>query len=128
MTNLDNTLKYYAVNTDEFIASTLEADMSVTQEKFLSLLPKGASILDLGCGSGRDSLCFLQKDFQVTAVDGSEERDIVLKTPNGEIPFKVLGFLTGFALPNFLFHVTTAYAILRHNGVPIGKLDFLGRG
>ena len=68
------------------------------------------------------------KSVPAEAVDGSEERDIVLKTPNGEIPFKGLGFLTGFALPNFLFHVTTAYAILRHNGVPIGKLDFLGRG
>lgn len=70
---MDNTLKYYAKNTEEFIASTLEADMSKTHEKFLSLLPKGAHILDLGCGSGRDSLCFLQKGFQVTAVDGSEE-------------------------------------------------------
>ena len=70
---MDNTLKYYAKNTEEFIASTLEADMSATQEKFLSLLPKGAHILDLGCGSGRDSLCFLQQGFQVTAVDGSEE-------------------------------------------------------
>ncbi len=73
LTDLDNTLKYYAKNTEEFIASTLEADMSETQEKFLSFLPKGAHILDLGCGSGRDSLCFLQKGFQVTAVDGSEE-------------------------------------------------------
>ena len=70
---MDNTLNYYAKNTEEFIASTLEADMSKTQEKFLSLLPKGAHILDLGCGSGRDSLCFLQQGFQVTAVDGSEE-------------------------------------------------------
>lgn len=70
---MDNTLKYYAKNTEEFIASTLEADMSATQEKFLALLPKGAHILDLGCGSGRDSLCFLQQGFQVTAVDGSEE-------------------------------------------------------
>ena len=70
---MDNTLNYYAINTEEFIASTLEADMSATQEKFLSLLPKGAHILDLGCGSGRDSLCFLQQGFQVTAVDGSEE-------------------------------------------------------
>ena len=71
--DLDNTLNYYAKNTEEFIASTLEADMSATQEKFLALLPKGAHILDLGCGSGRDSLCFLQQGFQVTAVDGSEE-------------------------------------------------------
>jgi len=68
------------------------------------------------------------KSVPAEAVDGSEDRDMVLKTPNGEIPFKGLSFLTGFALPNFLFHVTTAYAILRHNGVPIGKLDFLGRG
>ena len=70
---MDNTLNYYAKNTEEFIASTLEADMSETQKKFVSLLPKGGNILDLGCGSGRDSLCFLQKGFQVTAVDGSEE-------------------------------------------------------
>ena len=70
---MDNTLNYYAKNTEEFIASTLKADMSATQEKFLALLPKGAHILDLGCGSGRDSLCFLQQGFQITAVDGSEE-------------------------------------------------------
>ena len=70
---MDNTLNYYAKNTEEFIASTLEADMSQTQKKFLALLPKGAHILDLGCGSGRDSLCFIQQGFQVTAVDGSLE-------------------------------------------------------
>lgn len=70
---MDNTLNYYAKNTEEFIASTLEADMSQTQEKFLALLPNGAHILDLGCGSGRDSLCFIQQGFQVTAVDGSLE-------------------------------------------------------
>jgi hypothetical protein len=61
------------------------------------------------------------------AMNGSEERDVVLKTPGGDLPFKGLNYLTGFVLPNFLFHVTTAYAILRHNGVPIGKMDFLGR-
>ena len=66
-------MNYYAKNTEEFIASTLEADMSQTQKKFLALLPKGAHILDLGCGSGRDSLCFIQQGFQVTAVDGSLE-------------------------------------------------------
>lgn len=67
------------------------------------------------------------KSVPAEAVDGSEEKDVVLKTPSGDIPFKGLGFLTGFALPNFLFHVTTAYAILRHSGVPLGKMDFLGR-
>ena len=67
------------------------------------------------------------KSVPAAAVDGSEEKDVILKTPGGDLPFKGLGFLTGFALPNFLFHVTTAYAILRHSGVPLGKMDFLGR-
>jgi hypothetical protein len=67
------------------------------------------------------------KSVPAESMDGSEERDVVLKTPGGDLPFKGLNYLTGFVLPNFLFHVTTAYAILRHNGVPIGKMDFLGR-
>ena len=52
---------------------------------------------------------------------------VVLRTPGGEHAFEGLGYLTGFALPNLYFHVATAYAILRHNGVPLGKLDYLGR-
>lgn len=67
------------------------------------------------------------KSVAPAAVDGSEERDVVLKTPSGDIPFKGLAYLSGFALPNFLFHATMAYAIMRHNGVSIGKLDYLGR-
>jgi hypothetical protein len=67
------------------------------------------------------------KSVPASAVDGSEDKDVVLKTPGGDMPFKGLAYLTGFALPNFFFHLTTAYAILRHNGVPLGKLDFLGR-
>ena len=66
------------------------------------------------------------KSVPASAVDGSEEREIVLKFPNGQMKFAGLDYLTGFVLPNFLFHVTTAYAILRHNGVPLGKQDFLG--
>jgi hypothetical protein len=58
---------------------------------------------------------------------GSEERVIELKTATRALRFTGLEFLAHFALPNFFFHVTTAYAILRHNGVPIGKEDFLGR-
>jgi hypothetical protein len=67
------------------------------------------------------------KSVPASAIDGSEEREIILKFPNGEMKFTGLDFLTGFAIPNFMFHVTTAYAILRHNGVPLGKQDFLGR-
>ena len=66
------------------------------------------------------------KSVPANAIDGSEDREVVLKFPNGEMKFTGLNYLTSFVLPNFLFHVTTAYAILRHNGVPLGKRDFLG--
>ena len=58
--------------------------------------------------------------------EGSEDRDIVLKTRNGDLNFKGLNYLRDFVLPNFYFHVTTSYAILRHNGVEVGKKDFVG--
>jgi hypothetical protein len=59
-------------------------------------------------------------------VAGAEDREIVLKFPNGEFRFTGRDFLLGFSLPNFFFHVTTAYALLRHKGITIGKMDFLG--
>ncbi len=55
------------------------------------------------------------------------ERDIVLKFGPLQAHFDSGRYLTEFALPNFFFHITTAYAILRHQGVVIGKLDYLGR-
>ncbi|MDQ0464686.1 hypothetical protein QO010_002470 [Caulobacter ginsengisoli] len=61
-------------------------------------------------------------------VDGGEGRTIELKLPNRTMTFTGTEFLTGFSLPNFLFHVTTAYAILRAQGVPLGKMDFLAGG
>ncbi len=60
-------------------------------------------------------------------LDGSETRDIRLKVGGNELTFSGQHYLLGFALPNFYFHVTTAYAILRSNGVPLGKRDFLGK-
>jgi hypothetical protein len=59
-------------------------------------------------------------------VAGAEDREVVLKFPQGEMKFTGRDYVTGFALPNFFFHVTTAYAILRHKGIEIGKMDFLG--
>lgn len=59
-------------------------------------------------------------------VDGSEEREVVLKMRSGEVKFKGMQYLLGHALPNFYFHVTTAYNILRHNGIEIGKRDYIG--
>lgn len=64
--------------------------------------------------------------LHATQIDGSEERTIILKTHSGEVTFTGQSYLLFFALPNFYFHVTAAYAILRHNGVEIGKLDYLG--
>lgn len=58
--------------------------------------------------------------------DGSDSRDIVLKLKNGEMTFKGDAYLLNFVLPNFYFHLTTAYAILRHNGLDLGKMDYLG--
>jgi hypothetical protein len=59
-------------------------------------------------------------------LDGSEERKITLTLRGQETVFTGLQYLTGFVLPNFYFHAVTAYDILRHNGVEIGKRDFLG--
>ena len=60
-------------------------------------------------------------------VDGSEDKEIVIKRgDNTELRFTGIQFLLGRALPNFYFHVTTAYDILRHNGVELGKRDYLG--
>ncbi|AYD03234.1 DUF1993 domain-containing protein [Neorhizobium sp. NCHU2750] len=56
-----------------------------------------------------------------------DDAEVILKTRSGETKFTARSYVTGFALPNFYFHVTTAYAILRHKGVPIGKMDYLGR-
>jgi uncharacterized protein len=67
------------------------------------------------------------KSVKPEQIDGSEERDITVKTRTRNLEFKGQAFMLGFALPNFYFHLTTAYAILRHNGLDIGKADFLGR-
>ncbi|MEM5294552.1 DUF1993 domain-containing protein [Burkholderia sp. JPY481] len=66
------------------------------------------------------------KEFNAAQIDGSESRTITLKLRPGPIEFTGASYLFGFVLPNFFFHVTTAYDILRHNGVELGKLDYLG--
>jgi hypothetical protein len=65
--------------------------------------------------------------LDATAFDGSEARDIVLRpgTPK-ERKLGGQAYLSSYGLPQFFFHVTTAYAILRHNGVPVGKKDYMG--
>jgi hypothetical protein len=61
-------------------------------------------------------------------LQGSEERTITIKTRNDSYSSSGLSFLRHRAIPNFFFHLTIAYSLLRHNGVEIGKADFLGRG
>jgi hypothetical protein len=60
------------------------------------------------------------------ALEGSETRDIKIPLRDRTVEFKGLAFLQHWALPNFFFHHVTAYNLLRHNGVDIGKKDFLG--
>lgn len=71
------------------------------------------------------TIAFIQS-VDRSAYDGGEDRDVVLKFPGGEQHFKGGAYLAGFALPNFFFHVTMAYALLRAAGVEIGKRDYLG--
>ncbi|MDE1915956.1 MAG: DUF1993 domain-containing protein [Sphingomonadales bacterium] len=56
---------------------------------------------------------------------GREDAEVILKLPKGDLHFTGLSYVTDFALPNFFFHVTMAYALLRMKGVPLGKMDFL---
>lgn len=60
------------------------------------------------------------------AINGREDADITITTPNKSFHMKGRAYALGFVLPNFYFHATTAYAILRAKGVPVGKMDFLG--
>jgi hypothetical protein len=59
-------------------------------------------------------------------IDGTDDKDIVVPRRDGSMTLKGEAYLKQFVLPNFFFHVTTTYALLRHNGVDLGKADFLG--
>ena len=61
------------------------------------------------------------------AVNALVGKDVTFKAGDVTLPFSAEGFLMSFSLPNFFFHATTAYDILRHKGAPIGKRDFMGR-
>ena len=71
------------------------------------------------------TITFIQS-VSAQQIDGTEDKAIVTKRGDKETHYKGMQFLLGHAVPNFYFHVTTAYNILRHNGVEIGKRDYLG--
>lgn len=74
-----------------------------------------------------DRTVALLRTLPADAMDGKDESEVVLKTRDQSVTFKGRDYLLSFAIPNFFFHVTTAYALLRHKGVPIGKMDYIGR-
>jgi uncharacterized protein len=71
------------------------------------------------------AIAFLQA-ASASGFEGREDAKVVLITPSGDIPFTGSTYVHGFAIPNFYFHISMAYALLRMKGVPLGKLDFLG--
>lgn len=73
MNNTEKTLAYYNEKAADFVAGTVDVEFSKMQNDFLSFIKPGGSILDLGCGSGRDSKMFIENGYKVTAVDGSSE-------------------------------------------------------
>ncbi|HTI19063.1 MAG TPA: DUF1993 domain-containing protein [Trinickia sp.] len=72
------------------------------------------------------TLAYIQQ-VDASQIEGSETRVVNVKLPSGTIEFTGVAYLFDFVLPNLYFHSTTTYAILRHNGVEVGKLDFLGK-
>ncbi len=66
------------------------------------------------------------KTIKPEQLQGAETREIVLQFPQSTLKFTGINYVTNFVLPNFFFHVTMAYALLRKNGVDLGKRDFLG--
>jgi hypothetical protein len=85
-----------------------------TEQTFAELKARIARTIDFVSG------------FKPAQIDGSEEKDIHLKLGPMEVQWKGMQYLLGFALPNFYFHVVTAYDILRHNGVEVAKRDYIG--
>ena len=86
-----------------------------TEQTFAELKARIAKVID-----------FIES-VSAAKVDGSEEKEIVMQMRSGERRFKGMQYLLGHAYPNFYFHVTTAYNILRHNGIEVGKADFIGK-
>jgi uncharacterized protein len=66
------------------------------------------------------------RSFKPSQIDGSEERDVTITLAGKPVTFKGQPYLVHFVLPNFYFHATVAYAILRQDGVELGKRDFMG--
>lgn len=110
----------FASDTARFVLSRVGqltvAPIEDNEKSFADLHARIATTLDVLAAAPADCM------------DGREEATVVVKTRSSETTFTARDYVLSFALPNFFFHVTTAYAILRNKGVPLGKLDFLRGG
>ena len=70
---MNGNIEYYNENAEEFFQGSVGADMSEWRKRFVRYLPSGGRILDVGCGSGRDSKAFIMQGFSIVAVDASKE-------------------------------------------------------
>ena len=70
---MNKTIDYYNNNAEEFFKNTLKIKLNDLYNKFLEYIPVGGRLLDLGCGSGRDTLYFLENGYDVTSLDGSQK-------------------------------------------------------
>ena len=85
---------------------------------------KEASIADLR-ERVRATIAFITS-VAADKIDGTDDKDVTIPRRDGTLTLKGDAYLKHFVLPNFFFHLTTTYALLRHNGVELGKMDFLG--
>ena len=101
--------------------------MALVHPKYKVAVVQAAPVwLDLDAGI--DKTIELINAVTAEQMNGREDEQVELKFRTGAMQFTAHDYLIGFALPNFYFHVTTAYDILRHNGLPLGKGVYMGRG
>ena len=111
-----DTLKYYNDNALEYSLKTRYGDMKEAYDKFLSLLPNNAHILDFGCGSGRDSKYFLENNYKVTAIDGSEEMcKLATKYINQEVKCMKFNELNDYLLYDGIWACASILHVKRDN-------------
>jgi len=145
---LEKSLTYFkekGINTAEIVETRLASDMLPFRFQIISVVHHSRGAMEaakngvFGPSTDRPGLDYAALQALVTearneltaltpeAVNALIGRDVTFKAGDRAVPFTTEGFLMSFSLPNFFFHTTTAYDILRHNGAPLGKRDFIGR-
>ena len=107
-----------------YVRDMVDQHWSLDEQGFRPL--SGKSALDVGCGAGLLAEPLARLGAQVTAIDAAPEREITFPLGQNKGQMKGGDYLNHFVLPNFYFHLTAAYAVVRNFGVDVGKRDFLG--